>query len=275
MSKKNKSKPDQQRQPRKTCIFCGATPLTEEHIFGNWIRHLIPRANAGYVGHRTEVVFTDDSIQEVGSKKIIQGNLGNKTLKVVCGPCNNEWLSNNFDTPAISCLSDMILGNTMSLNQSQQKIAALWAVKTAMVAEFDDPKTRGVPANDLFFLRQNLSIPDGWKVWIGKYEGKTTLRFRHRGKSLFAATTPPELRNLKGLPFNSQTTHLVIGKLAVFVLSAPVDFNDLLNFGYDQYFEQIWPIRSSLINWPSRISVTDDVVEQATDHPFINAFSPF
>lgn len=111
--------------PQRDCLFCGASgPLTDEHVYGKWLRKL------GYTGEGIREIVPGD-----GSKPIIQrGGPFSKTLKIVCRPCNNEWMK-GMEENAKPLLAAMFnaSGNSVKLDEAAQLTLARWAFKTAAV----------------------------------------------------------------------------------------------------------------------------------------------
>ena len=111
--------------PPRDCLFCGASgALTDEHLYGKWLRKL------GYTGEGVREIIPGD-----GSKPIIQrGGPFSKTLKIVCRPCNNEWMS-GMETAAEPLLAAMFNsgGSSVRLDEAAQLTLARWAFKTAAV----------------------------------------------------------------------------------------------------------------------------------------------
>ena len=126
----------QQRHPmpQRDCLFCGASgPLTDEHVYGKWLRKL------GYTGEGVREIVPGD-----GSKPIFQrGGPFSKTLKIVCRPCNNEWMS-GMETAVEPLLTTMFnaRGTSVRLDEAAQLTLARWAFKTAAVIsriKYSDP----------------------------------------------------------------------------------------------------------------------------------------
>jgi hypothetical protein len=133
MSHRNRSQRRQPAQPRG-CLFCGASgPLTDEHVYGKWLRKL------GYTGEGVREIVRGD-----GSTPIIQsGGPFSKRLKIVCRPCNNEWMS-GMETGAEPWLTAMFNARASSvmLDEAAQLTLARWAFKTAAVIsriDYGDP----------------------------------------------------------------------------------------------------------------------------------------
>lgn len=100
---------------------------------GKWMRKL------GYTGEGVREI-----VPSGGSKPIIQrGGPFSKTLKIVCRPCNNEWMS-GMETAAEPLLTAMFNahGTSVRLDEAAQLTLARWAFKTAAVTsriDYSDP----------------------------------------------------------------------------------------------------------------------------------------
>jgi len=52
-----------------------------------------------------------------------------------------------------------------------QRILATWAAKTVMTAEHVHPSKVVIHQAERGWLKENLTPPAGWNVWIGTYQG--------------------------------------------------------------------------------------------------------
>lgn len=145
------------------CIFCGAKPpLTGEHIFGDWLRNL------GHTGEGIREIIPGD-----GSEPIIQrGGMFTKKLKIVCGSCNNGWMSlledaakplltQMFNLPYLPYQQPQIV-----LNTTDQLALARWAFKTVVVARYVDRNSTFPAAHREEFCTTN-DPPQHVQIWIG------------------------------------------------------------------------------------------------------------
>ncbi len=122
----NQKQPSKRQPPQqRTCLFCGTSgPLTEEHIYGKWLRTL------GYTGTGVREI-----VPRHGSQPILQkGGPFTKTPKIVCYTCNNQWMS-RMETAAQPLPEAMFnaQGSKVVLNEDAQLALARWAFKTAVV----------------------------------------------------------------------------------------------------------------------------------------------
>lgn len=113
---------------RRFCIFCGADADSREHIFPNWLNDMIVVDGAD--AHQF-LVLSGKLTQQ---RNYRARNSASQTARVVCGPCNNGWMS-SLELEAKPALGPMIANRMTRLDSPQQLIVARWAIKTAMVAE--------------------------------------------------------------------------------------------------------------------------------------------
>lgn len=162
-----KRSPSQPGADRK-CLFCGkAGPLTEEHVFGDWLWKL------GFHGEGLrEMVF------EPGSPILQKGGPFSKKLKVACGRCNNGWMSalETAAKPILLRLFGAIATAQVALHEREQGILARWAAKTVAVLSALDGPTRllaGLDYAQRVPVAHRLTLVNGGpphnqtRIWIG------------------------------------------------------------------------------------------------------------
>src|SRR5687767_12761045 len=126
------AKPKQPPRPGKPCIFCGETrPISEEHLFGNWLRKRIPRPPTA----KQEAV----DIIVVGTERFLNPTPRNGlavTIKIK-GPgkkCNNGWMS-NIDEKASVILWELMNGTPKILTPVEQNAIATWVTLKILVVD--------------------------------------------------------------------------------------------------------------------------------------------
>ena len=106
-----------------TCIFCRGTGLTNEHVIPDWVKQLIPRRK------RAGNLFTlTDHAAHRRSRKVRQGSPTTRKVRFVCGTCNHGWLS-GLEDELKSTLTELILGDPVTLTNWKQRRLDTWAVK--------------------------------------------------------------------------------------------------------------------------------------------------
>jgi hypothetical protein len=94
--------------------------------------------------------------------------------RVVCRECNNEWL-HLLETKAQNGIRPIMSGHRKGLSEEEQAVAALWALKTSVVLEFDRAVDRIIPAWHAQFICENQTLPPGSRVWLGYQRGAAEL----------------------------------------------------------------------------------------------------
>lgn len=128
------------RGKRQPCMFCGTkTKLTREHIWGRWLGSYGPSVDPKYRGSQT---FTSNSGT---SPKVIPGawrNTGcetSRTMKVVCGRCNNGWMS-TIEEQMKRLFDRLSRGDTTDFTAEELAAAARWSyLKTCMLQKSYSP----------------------------------------------------------------------------------------------------------------------------------------
>src|SRR5260221_6706134 len=119
--------------PRACAFVCGsAAKMSAEHFWGDWISRLFyPKPRRRQLIIRQVLGKTTPRIWN--SAKI------DLTAKVVCEPCNNEWM-NDLENYVRPFLSPVILhGTEMTLSRDQEAGLIAWITKTAIVLDHAHP----------------------------------------------------------------------------------------------------------------------------------------
>lgn len=143
------------RRPRE-CLFCGGVgKLTEQHVYDDWLRRLI---------------FDGEGLREYISEPeppvFQRGGPFTKTLRIVCHPCNEVWLS-GIEKDAQTFLLRMFAANgQVELDSDAQLTLARWAFKIICVlSQTGSRKT--FPLAHCREFHQSNRPPSGSQIWIG------------------------------------------------------------------------------------------------------------
>ncbi len=161
----------------RACVFCKGKPVSDEHVWPRWLRKTLPSLGAPLKWehgsrpageqHRT-VANWDLSLLDVKVKR-------------VCESCNTGWMS-RLEATARPILEPMIRGQARLLTVDDQRILATWVTKTAMMAEFTEPKNRVIPPEDhASFYRTQEPLERSF-AWLAAYDGPGLLAHRHQGR---------------------------------------------------------------------------------------------
>jgi hypothetical protein len=180
-----------------------------------------------------------------------------KTRKV-CRGCNNGWMS-ALEFSARPTMGGLINDIAMELDAEQQRLLALWAVKTVMVIEGVKQAKNGfyTPEERIAF-RQNLVPPMQTTVWLGRCAQSNNLHGEARKLHVSnpTATNPLE---------DGCATTFVIGRLVMQVLSIkrkPDAMHGSLRLRmrsgpWDTKLVQVWPVENRRVGWPPPESFTE------------------
>ncbi len=162
----------------RECAFCPAPANSGEHLWPDWLNAIVPGRKRFTMRNEKGEIIRDWVKPEL-----------DWTAKVVCEPCNNEWMSDLENVHAKPSMTELILGKLdVQVDQSRANSIAISAFKTAVVF---DHLSRG---RDPFFersarheFRNSLTIPRNVGMWLtrfapsGKGESHTCY---HEGKIL-------------------------------------------------------------------------------------------
>ena len=139
-------------------IFCQKVgKLTKEHLWSDWIGELLGKREEYTVKRRRPT-------GEVVEWKSIGLN---HVAAVVCGKCNNEWMS-NLETEARPILSPVIkYGAPLSFLPAGLVILAAFAFKNAIISDHTYRERKPFfPVSDRVRFMKSLEIPSGVQMWI-------------------------------------------------------------------------------------------------------------
>lgn len=107
----------------RTCVFCGGTPCTNEHVLPRWLQTSFPDLKQAAALHVRETQTT---------RSARTGTLLDVKAKVVCASCNYGWM-NDLESGVRPFLPQMITGRDLTLPKAKQSVLATWSVKTILM----------------------------------------------------------------------------------------------------------------------------------------------
>lgn len=124
----------------RSCIFCGAGPVTKEDAWPVWLVEHIGRSRliASMVGGKRAPYRTDRIVQRVGC---------------ACRKCNNGWMS-DLEGLAKPILLPLVDGKPVQILGIDQAIIAAWMLKTLMVFDSIDRQYWRQAERDLMHQRK-------------------------------------------------------------------------------------------------------------------------
>lgn len=251
-------------KPQRRCAFCPneAITLTREHLWSAWIGDLVKSKAYNFR------LYT-----EAGTVKTWKQKQLDQSARVVCGDCNNGWMS-ELEAEVKTGFRDVIIyGSALSLLPSALTLLAAFSFKCAVIAD----QIR--PPDDAFFytshtrnrFRTTRRIPDGVQMWLGAFAGKYRSSGRFEGHYLSTGTTFTPFDHVQFHVFTYLAGHLVLQVVAPkwadvrrSGLPLPVISQERI---WDTSAVQFWPLNGQPISFPPR-----HYLSPATIDRFVNRF---
>lgn len=245
--------------PGNTCIYCGTTGVTNEHIIPQWLGKIIGRSEpTNSLSHklygRGATIIDEEWSERPGDGHTV-------TVRRVCKSCNGGWMS-KMQATVKPLIIEMLSGDHLVLHRLHQTRLAAWSAMTFMNGDFRRPFSSAIPQEDRTYLLNNQLAPRSWYIWIGRYErSHAGLLFAHNS---IPVSTPgyPAADTLNGQvpPSNTQSSTVIIGDIFLTCISSSA--RDLHNYWQfnprnSAFLSQIWPIRSPRIAWPPPFTMND------------------
>ena len=155
-------------------MFCGAVPLTREHIVPQWLREFFPPETFKLDPEDRMIVthYREDipgmSVLEFEDRGP-RTNLQDKTVKVVCAGCNGGWMS--ALELQMKRLYGRLAAGKYTLTPNDVEILARWTHKTSVMWARLLPDTTLDEPRQLHALMAGRAIPGGF-VRLIKRSGK-------------------------------------------------------------------------------------------------------
>ena len=240
----------------KRCIFCGGSPTTVEDVFPLWLNNKLPRRNTRVTAVRAA------GAPGLGPATTFKSIAYRAKAKVVCGPCNNVWMS-GIENRASTCLKSMLFSSlAVSLdNQSQLRLATWAMLKGLLVPYLEDdgapPRGRAprfrptadpriVPSAHYDEFEKKR---EPWKkqvIYLAQHDGTLpsgahTFNFMLTTRDSLPFTPPAEAYGV--------TFHIDKLVVQVFGHSAPAGFEAQFPQEFGPYVVRVWPVGQSIV-WP-------------------------
>lgn len=221
----------------RTCIFCGGTKMSAEHIWPQWaarrVAHTGVHAVRSYAHIEGQLPLEHQSDQRAYELK----------AKVVCEVCNNGWMS-KIEEAAKPYFETMLSGRGREIHKQAQRTLATWALKTSIVWTASQAKQRSVvPAADLDHLRNHREPSANVSVWIVSYDGSHPAVADAYG---IAANHKDD-----GTPYSIWATTVGFGPVAFHLFGSTVPGMGLESSRLAPWINPIWPIDKTFI-WRTR-----------------------
>lgn len=157
----------------RTCIFCGNSAGSKEHVFPNWLNGVFPVDKTLPTPEWAVKVGKSDQPKQI-SRTWSASEIASVTSKLVCHECNTGWMA-NLENEARPSLIPLITGNSKELHPPEQLTIATWAVKTAMTIETTVPSDESdrFPNDQARIAMEQKRPPAHYRVFASALEGSS------------------------------------------------------------------------------------------------------
>jgi hypothetical protein len=161
------------------CVFCSSpAKLTKEHLIPAWAWRV---AGPGLPVQHFVSRFYEETGRTVRAHGPLHRSGGiQRHAKIVCSACNNEWMS-ALEDAAIPTVGRLSVAHLSILSTEERRVLAAWVALKFMVLEFADPASAITTADLRSDLKNELSVPPFWTIFVGRYVGSERQpQFWHR-----------------------------------------------------------------------------------------------
>jgi hypothetical protein len=234
----------------RSCLFCGNTPVTREHVWPKWLQDVLPNYTR-----------TANYIHQVGDEepRTWSAPIASMTVNVVCESCNGGWMS-RLETAAKPLLVPMINGRRTTLDKPQQRTIATWTLKTTMMLEQMDPEPVDIHPKHYPFLYEHGEPPATAWVWIGANDATRWHTFRYAwGLDLHVQEFP-------GADPNGYVATLAVRHLGLQVIGSDIPDAEWEHAEpFASSVQRIWPFAKSFM-WPPGPVLTERGLMALAEH---------
>lgn len=234
-------------QKAGTCIFCGGTRLTKQHVIPDWMSvHLTPSPYNQSLSNLSISSDLAEKISVIHPPEILIKNhnasFGQFKIRNVCLSCNGGWIS-RLEQASVDIFTKVLKGDDFIFEKRDAKKLAMAIVVITMMNEFTDPnkERRAIPAFHRKYLMDRLAVPPNWTIGIAlmSENGESMSRNHHivRPSTSVGASSSPS--------FHVNTMRL--GRL-LFQAVITQDISYPVAFTHPK-FKQLWPYGESEHPW--------------------------
>jgi hypothetical protein len=179
------------------CIFCPNPADSKEDMFPRWIHKKVKTREplSRKLGDIQAEITQDQEVR----------------IKCVCETCNNGWMS-RLEMKCKPIVGSLLEDLSLRLDAEHRKFLSEWALKTAMVTDACEGRTRFfTDAECHAFKSNNRKIPEGTGVWAGRFTGRTLSAIG----SEFRLDSPTAQGVARGQVFTICAGHLILQVLSL------------------------------------------------------------
>ena len=233
----------------RTCIFCGLTADSREHLLPEWLQGL-------FESEEQHVYW-----REVGGQKTSWKKKGfTEKTKVVCASCNHGWMS-QLETVAKEVLSPAIARSMVPwrFDLQSQWVAAEWATKTSYVFQ---GQNQIAPPSRPMLLRMNGKPAPQVSVFLGSHyralrDPGNSVYMQKPIQAFWEGNDPETAQEFGYLCF------LAIGGVSFLIVEHRFDeyIEIVLGEQTSKMFDKIWPRSTREVHWPPEALMDLELIE--------------
>jgi Zn ribbon nucleic-acid-binding protein len=239
---------------RNQCAFCPERAnLTCEHLWSKWAeKHLI--AGSYLHVHREE---ENDVIKMWQKKKL------DHKARVVCGECNNSWMS-ELESAIQSVTKDMMFNGVQTTLSARDlaTIAAFGFMKAVVADHMHSKRPPILTFSERRLFARTLQIPGGVQMWLS-----STVFLRGLFKSQYVEIEPPD-----GRTFYLQAFTYGLGHFVIQVVICRWKKKVLRRHAHPPFLRQavgwipmsipFWPHDGTPVRWPPATHLSDQIIDK-------------
>lgn len=244
------------------CVFCNGRPLTQEHIWSDWLTKILPGMEKHTLFNVHSQMLPNNAVFIQPEMISRQGSLAQRKVRRVCEACNTQWMSRLVSRTKLF-VELMVLEKPVVISPDDQRDLATWIAISTIMAEFTDLKNIRVPPSDAAALWQNQEPPDSWTIFIGRYAGEAwaPVRWRHLGQGY--------QKIVGGRRYDWQATTYTLGAFVAHAFSS-TDAIEVLRFRKlwsPLPMIRIWPVTADTadLSWPASPVLMDEAMMEISD----------
>lgn len=150
---------------RPRCIYCGEEGQSAEHLYGQWLRDILPDFGNKHV--ITTTGWRDGLRQEpIDESRFKAGSLYNASVRAPCRSCNSGWM-NVINGEAREALTRLKEGEWWPTTPSEREALATWLTMFTINHTYALPLASPIPADEpKKFMTARRPMPR-WSFWVG------------------------------------------------------------------------------------------------------------
>jgi hypothetical protein len=187
----------------------------------------------------------------------------NLRLPVVCGKCNNEWMS-QLETAVKPIVLPLLVGAPSVLDAEMQSTLARWILMKMMLVEQIFPTSVSFSDDQREKFLTKLEMPFQLQLWLGKTNAVNkddewfARAIRHSTSAVLHPDPSPTITSVK----NIQTLAFGTGGLFIFGIFSLYGRVPLeLFFRIGRPLVQLWPVTSANLIWPPQDILSDKIAD--------------